>query len=249
MTEPGGPLSVTFSKRGLHGSVVESLGRQIVVGELAPGTVLDIEQLEQELSVSRTVLREAFRVLSAKGLVDARPRHGTYVTSRNAWNALDSDVIRWSAGGPVNTGFFAALNEVRRIFEPSVARLAAERRREEDLEALEHAVTMLATAGRRRDVRGYVSADVAFHQALLAAARNELLSQLAPVLEHSLRLRDTFVAHHHGSDDEAAAEAHRGVLEAVRDQDGAQAELRMRELLASAAEDVEHALAARPPSD
>jgi len=239
---------VTYSRRGLHGIVLESLGPKIVSGELAPGTVLDMERLELELSVSRTSLREAFRVLSAKGLVDARPRHGTFVMPRTAWNVLDSDVIRWSAAGRVSQDTLAALNEVRQIFEPSVARLAAERRQADDLDAMQDALARLSgsVTGQRQRVDSYVSADVAFHQALLAAAHNELLSQLAPVLEHSLRLRDTLVAHHHSPDDDDFMTAHQGVLDAVREHDGELAEQRMRALLASAAADVERVLAARP---
>ncbi len=239
---------VTFSRRGVHTSVVETLGQQIVAGEHPPGTVFDLDRLESDLVVSRTSLREALRVLSAKGLVDAKPRHGTFVTARQAWNALDSDVIRWSTADTDDADTFAALNEVRQIFEPSVARLAAQRHTEDDLLILDGAMSRLeASAGTSADdAEHHARADIDFHVALLNAAHNALLAQLAPVLEASLQTRDTFVArHHHATDDAAFVSTHAAVLDAVRRGNGELAERRMRRLLASAAEDVEAALAAR----
>ena len=237
---------VTFSRRGVHTSVVEALGQQIVGGDYTPGDVFDLDRLESDLMISRTSLREALRVLSAKGLVDAKPRHGTFVTARTAWNALDSDVIRWSTADTGNAKTFAALNEVRQIFEPSVARLAALRRTQDDLDALEGALSLLTAAGGpgENDVEHHARADITFHIALLTAAHNELLAQLAPVLEASLQMRDTFVAHHRTAADDAFIGDHRRVLDAVRRGNGDVAERRMRQLLASAAEDVDIALAA-----
>jgi DNA-binding transcriptional ArsR family regulator len=79
--------------RGIHGSVVAHLGERIVRGDIAPGELLDPLQIEHELGVSRTVVREALRVLTAKGLVDARPKRGTYVLAREHWSLLDVEVL------------------------------------------------------------------------------------------------------------------------------------------------------------
>src|SRR5580765_4649539 len=82
--------SLTYPRRGLHGEVVHTIGVQIVGGELKPGDPLPPEdELIADLAVSRTVLREAVRVLAAKGLVEARPKTGTRVRPRTAWNVLD----------------------------------------------------------------------------------------------------------------------------------------------------------------
>jgi DNA-binding FadR family transcriptional regulator len=233
---------VTSSGRGLHGDVVETLGQRIVRGEFAPGEVIEVGRLGDELSVSRTVLREALRVLRAKGLVDARPKRGTFVRPRSEWSVLDADVIAWH-GSHSSKRLLADLNELRQIFEPSVARLAAARRGEDDLLEMKRAVESLAeSVDRDRSEEGFVAADVAFHHALLAAAHNELLSQLAPVLEQTLRFRDQLVVRDLPPDNVAFLIAHRAVFEAVRSGDEDGAEHHMRTLLRSAAKDVEHAL-------
>ena len=85
--------------RGLVGRTVETLGIEIVAGRLQPGAALPNETVwSAQLGVSRTVLREAVRVLASKGLVDARPRTGTRVRDLEGWNALDPDLLgrfRW----------------------------------------------------------------------------------------------------------------------------------------------------------
>ena len=85
--------------RGLVGRTVETLGIEIVAGRLQPGAALPNETVwSAQLGVSRTVLREAVRVLASKGLVDARPRTETRVRDLEGWNALDPDLLgrfRW----------------------------------------------------------------------------------------------------------------------------------------------------------
>ncbi|MCY7411658.1 MAG: GntR family transcriptional regulator [Salinibacterium sp.] len=86
-----------YSRRGIHGQVVDVLGLRILSGELLPGSVVDPEALSAEFGVSRTVVREAIKVLAAKGLMDARPRTGTRITERSRWRLLDTDVMNWRA--------------------------------------------------------------------------------------------------------------------------------------------------------
>src|SRR6266480_6010336 len=85
-----------YPDRSLHDRVVHAIGRKILGGELPPGALLPAEP---ELGASRTVLREAIKVLAAKGLVEARPKTGTRVRPRDAWNLLDPDVLAWQQGG------------------------------------------------------------------------------------------------------------------------------------------------------
>ena len=87
---------VTYPRRGLHGEVVHSIGLRIVSGDILPGEPLPPEdELVGDLSVSRTVVREAVRVLAEKGLVEARPKTGTRVRPRSDWNIGDPDVLSW----------------------------------------------------------------------------------------------------------------------------------------------------------
>ena len=81
--------------RGLHGQAVDVIGERIVRGQTAPGDLLYPDQIEAELGVSKTVVREALRVLASKGLIDSRQKRGTFVRPRADWNLLDADVLRW----------------------------------------------------------------------------------------------------------------------------------------------------------
>ncbi|HEY2985192.1 MAG TPA: GntR family transcriptional regulator, partial [Jatrophihabitantaceae bacterium] len=162
-----------YRGRGLHGDVVEALGQRILAGELDEGETLDVPALEVEFDVSRTVLREALRVLKAKGLIDARQKRGTFVQPRSEWRLLDPDVVRWQFAGRDDSRFLDDLAEVRGIVEPASARLAALRRDDADIAAMEKALETMSAA-----VRGEadaVEADLSFHRALLAATHNELL--------------------------------------------------------------------------
>src|ERR1700734_628488 len=102
--------------RGPHGRTVQALAQQVVSGQHPPGDVLDPERLERELEVSRTVIRETLRVLEAKGMVSARPRHGTVVRPREEWSLLDPDLLRWQAEGHgAATAFLGDLAEARSV--------------------------------------------------------------------------------------------------------------------------------------
>ena len=95
---PGGP-GTTYSDRSVHGQVVHELGRRIIGGQYAPGSVLPNEDaLSAEFNVSRTALREATKMLAAKGLVESRPKVGTRVRPAGDWNTLDADVLAWRLG-------------------------------------------------------------------------------------------------------------------------------------------------------
>ena len=72
----------TYPRRGLHGAVVHEIGVRIVDGELKPGDTLPDNGFLDEADVSRTVVREAIKVLAAKGLVESRPKVGTFVRPR-----------------------------------------------------------------------------------------------------------------------------------------------------------------------
>lgn len=237
-----------YQGRGLHGQVVEQMGTRIVGGAYPPGAPLFSEQLEREFDVSKTVVREALKVLAAKGLVESRQKRGTVIRPREAWNLLDGDVLRWQGHEPPNFVFLENLAEVRGIVEPAAARLAAGRRTEADLTQLESALAAMAAA--KQDPDAMVDADLRFHRALLDAAHNEVLSRMEVVLAAGLQVRDRFVHHsEYGSD---PMPSHRALLDAIREGDAYLAGLTVEALLAQAATDLaevrEHAdRAARRP--
>jgi GntR family transcriptional regulator, galactonate operon transcriptional repressor len=225
-----------YPQRGLHGHVVRAVGRRIVDGTLRPGAQLDVEALEREFSVSRTVVREALKVLAAKGLVDAKPRLGTFVRARADWSLLDPDLVLWRYEAGVDGQFLDNLAEVRAIVEPAGARLAALRRNEDDLAALKAALERMASSGRDWDA--VMAADIAFHRVLLGSAHNELLERMEVVIAAGLQTRDRRGSERTEADepqvDPECIPAHEAVFEAVRAREPERAELAMQALLEQA---------------
>jgi DNA-binding FadR family transcriptional regulator len=220
--------------RGLHGQIVEVMAQRILSGEIAEGATINVTELQSDLGVSLTAVREALKVLTAKGLVDARQKRGTFVRPRSDWNLLDADMIRWHfSDADARPELLEELHEVRGIVEPAAARLAALRAEDSHLEALGTAMTAMESA---TDDHAAVAADLAFHRALLAATGNELLTKMEVIMETGLADRDRLVHKVKPSDDPVPS--HRRVLDAIQAHDPEAAELAMRELLTKAAEDL-----------
>lgn len=224
-----------YARRGVHGQTVEAIARRILTGEIAAGATLNIVALQEEFDVSLTALREALKVLSAKGIVDARQKRGTFVRPRSDWNLLDGDVIRWQFAEGTDQRLLDQLHEVRAIIEPAAARLAATRATEDDLTALDRALEEMAQANG--DPAAAIAADLAFHRALLTATHNELLERMEVVMETGLAERDRLV--HGGTPHDDPVPSHRAVVDALRDRDETAAETAMRQLLDKAVRDVE----------
>lgn len=223
-----------YSERGVHGQTVARIAQRILAGDPAELETIDVAGIQAELDVSLTVVREALKVLAAKGLVDARQRRGTFVRPRADWNLLDGDVIRWQFSGRTDGRFLENLHEVRGIVEPAGARFAAQRRTDADLSALDDALAaMTESAG---DLAAMVSTDLVFHRALLAATHNELLERMEVVLETGLAERDLLV---HGAGHDDPVPSHRLVLDAIKAGDPDAAERAMRDLLDKARRDLE----------
>jgi DNA-binding FadR family transcriptional regulator len=199
----------------VHGAAVEALARRIFDGTYAEGDPLDLPQLMAELDVSQAVLREAIKVLTTKGLIDARRRRGTFVRPWDDWNLLDTDVLRWTLAAGASADFFADMLELRRSIEPAAASLAAEHRSEQDLAALDAALDAMRAAGDD-PVLG-VRSDASFHTALLAASRNRFFAQMRRVIIPVLIERDRRV--HLAGTPEDPVGVHAAVVERVREGD------------------------------
>jgi GntR family transcriptional regulator, galactonate operon transcriptional repressor len=224
-----------YPVRGINGHVVQTIGRRVASGFYEPGGTLNLDAIGEELGVSRTVVREALKVLTAKGMVDARPKRGTFIRPRDEWSLLDPDLLRWQFEGRRDGSFLAKLAEFRAIVEPAGARLAAVRRTDEDLRMLEDAVEEMRAANSDPDA--LTAADVRFHCALLASAHNEFLDQMQVVIETGLYARDALVYESAVWSDPLPV--HAAVLDAVRLGDGDAAEAAVLALLDLSIRDVE----------
>lgn len=225
------------SLAGRHAQVVESLGSMIVRGQLAEGAQLNPVELGDEYGVSRSVMREAFRALEARGLVVARPKLGTRVQSHDHWEALHGDVIRWRVTGPRATDQFGELMDLRTGLEPIAARRCAERVTPELLAQLDAACDAMALAVEAGDDAAFTAADIQFHAALWDGAGSLVLSRLVDVVQATLAARAALKLLPDGLDQEAVA-AHRRVVDHIRAADASAAERSVRELVKVAAAEV-----------
>ncbi|MGV9367543.1 FadR/GntR family transcriptional regulator [Amycolatopsis sp. NPDC003731] len=171
----------------LHARIVDELGRLIVEGVLGDGQPLVPEELGRRFSASRTVVREALRVLESKGMVTARPRVGTWTLPPEAWDAIDPDVIAWRVGGPGGREHLRELLELRLAIEPQAARMAARHRRPDELSAMAAAYAQMADAVEHGEGEAFQDADSRFHAALIRASGNTLIAQLQVPVAAALR--------------------------------------------------------------
>lgn len=229
------------SQPNVHRQVVDQLGRLIVGGSLAPGDALPSEELlAGQLVVSRSALREAMKVLGAKGLIESRQKTGARVRERRFWQQLDADVLGWRFAAMPTEAFIAELVEMREIIEPAAAAAAAKKRDREQLAAIAAAYEAMAQA-RNRDE--WAKADVEFHSAVLNAANNELMSSLFNVI--ATALHSFFLLSARASDDfRYSLPRHFDVYDAIRKRSGQQARTAMQRLVDDSRRHLDHAGAA-----
>ncbi|WP_366658450.1 FadR/GntR family transcriptional regulator [Fodinicurvata sp. EGI_FJ10296] len=172
----------TYPDRGVHGRVVRTIGEDIVAGHYPAGEPLPPEpDLMIRLGVSRTAIREAIKVLAAKGLVQSRPKTGTRVRMRDDWNLLDPDILSWHAVRSTDSRWFEEMVALRIMIEPQAARIAAINATAADLSAIRMESDAMAEAVNDPDT--YYLHDVRFHKALLTATGNRFLICMAPMVE------------------------------------------------------------------
>ncbi|PRY65858.1 GntR family transcriptional regulator [Glaciihabitans tibetensis] len=177
------------TERGLHAQVLTAVGEDIVDGRYPVGSVLNQDDLIARFSVSRSVLREALRVLQSLGMVEPRQRVGTQVLPRQSWNLMDPQLISWRGHGSEYFVQQRELIELRLGIEPVAARLCAERATAEELTAISAAAAEMADANDRGDERGFLQADVAFHALILRSSGNAVMGHFSGTVEALLRTR------------------------------------------------------------
>lgn len=226
----------------LHGMVVEQLGFLIASGEFKAGDVLpNADELSARLGVGRSVLREGLKVLSGKGMIEARPKTGTRVRPRSAWNHLDPDLLAWRYASP-SPEDVASIFDLRRAIEPAAAALCARKATADEIAQI--GAILDEMEANADDSERFAGPDLSFHQALLRFTGNELISSLASVVEMALLISFRLSSDNYGGQRHAMP-LHRAVLERVeaRDEDGAK--LAVIALLNDAEADVRRVLERR----
>ena len=209
-----------------------TLGRQIVSGKYLPGAALPAEaDLCEEFATSRNIIREVFRSLEAKRLIEMKRYRGAFVVPRSQWNFLDSDVLQWALEQDEDPGLIAAMSEVRNLVEPAIARWAAERAPSSDLAQIEAALNDMIANNQQRDA--FNEADIRYHEAVLASVHNPVLQQLSVAISSLQRaiFERTWMG------DEAnmpqTLQEHKTLFDAIRHQDSNAAEQAALTMIAS----------------
>ena len=173
----------------LHEHVLSRLGPRIVSGSLPEGSTINLEWLQQEFDVSRTVAREVVQVLASMHLVDSRRRTGVVVLPRSSWDVYDRAVIRWRLAGPDRAEQLHQLSQLRAAIEPPAAALAALNADDDSRRRIVEVADALETTGAAGDLRTFLEHDVLFHRLLLESSGNSMFLGLAYVVEEVLRGR------------------------------------------------------------
>jgi DNA-binding FadR family transcriptional regulator len=180
---------VTASVRGqnLTYSVANSLGVAIVTGVYTADNPIPIEaELCRQFEASRSVVREAVKMLTAKGLLGSRPRLGTWVQPEENWNLLDTDVLGWLLERKFSSALLIEFTELRLAVEPGAAALAARVAGPQEKTAIRNAIERMQAADRGED--DPLDSDIAFHVAVLRASRNRFYAQLTGFASTALRI-------------------------------------------------------------
>ena len=219
---PGPTRNRTFS-------IVDRLGGAIVAGDYTEANPLPNEaELAQQFGVSRPILREAVKMLTSKGLVAARPRHGTWVTSESEWNFLDPDVLNWLLGRAYSPELLIQFTELRLAIEPQAAALAARRATPQAKAEVSAALARMVAADRGED--DPLASDIAFHHSILLATRNRFYSEMTDFIDAALRLSIRRTNTYKGVATASVGE-HKRVADAVLEGDTQAATEAMRGLL------------------
>jgi DNA-binding FadR family transcriptional regulator len=185
---PSRPQGETRPRLGhnlTHG-LLDRLGHAIVTGHYAHRPFPTEAELARQHGVSRSVTREAVKMLTAKGLLSARQRQGTMVEPTSSWNLFDTDVLRWLFERRSPADLLVQLHQLRVAIEPEAAALAARFATDADIEAIEKSLARIAAA--EQGPGDMQEADIAFHVAILRASGNPFFGQFRDLVGTAIRV-------------------------------------------------------------
>jgi DNA-binding FadR family transcriptional regulator len=213
--------------RNLTHGMLDHLGREIVTGRYDGAPFPTEAELTTQYAVSRSVTREAVKMLTAKGLLSARPRLGTVVEPASAWNLFDDDVLRWLLERKFSLALLRQFSELRIAIEPAAAALAARVADGPGRHPIEAGFQRMVAAEAGEDEP--LASDIAFHVAILEASGNPFYAQFRPLVETALRTSIRFTNRFKGRS--ASLPAHQAVRDAIFAGDAEGARARMEAII------------------
>lgn len=213
--------------RNLTHGMLDALGRAIVTGRYDQSTFPTEAELAKQHGVSRSVTREAVKMLTAKGLVSARPRQGTIVEPRSSWNLFDTDVLRWLLDRKFSVELLKQFNQLRVAIEPEAAALAAAFADTNERKAIDAGLERMRAAENGAD--DTLESDIAFHVAVLKGSKNPFFAQFQDVVATALRTSIQFTNRIKGRS--ASIGDHAAVRDAIIKRQPDKARLAMKKII------------------
>jgi DNA-binding FadR family transcriptional regulator len=159
--------------------IVANIGSEIVSGKHSVGDTLPSEALLcQRYEVSRTSMREGIKMLSAKGLVESRPKIGITVLPKEHWSMLDCDVLKWMVGGSNRFQLAQYFIQIRYAVEPQAAVIAALNSSHIQRDVIADALEKVIEA--KSGLEDQVIADIGFSHAIMLATNNPFFLTFQP---------------------------------------------------------------------
>lgn len=220
--------------------VTNKLGLAIVQGKYNDGQAFPTEaQLAEQYDISRSVMREAVKMLTAKGLISSRPRQGIRLSPASQWNLFDSDVLAWTLNSRPSLSLLKEFTELRYAIEPEAVSLAARIGDQQAIAKIGDALLRMQAAESGDDDN--LAADIEFHHNILIASKNRFFIQLSHFIETALRVAITFT-NKMARTRFASYEDHKRVYDPIKAGDVDAASAAMRSLLEEALELIDRAL-------
>lgn len=219
-------------RAALSHTVMDTLGVEIVSGQLAPGASFTLQDLAERFGVSRTVARETMRALEELSLVAARPRTGITVLPAERWKVFSPRVIAWRLRSGRHDAQLRSLTELRAAVEPAAAHLAASRATPGERVRLTELAALLRRLGGSGTghLEEFLNADIEFHTLLLRASGNEMFAALGETIGEVLKGRAQLGLQPAFPDAEVF-DRHDAMARAISDQDAVAAESQARALV------------------
>jgi len=220
------------NKSNLSYQLSEQLGRQIVSGTYLPEDPLPTEaELCSQFGASRTAVREAVKILTAKGLVTSKPRRGIRVLPPDIWNYFDSDVLSWALQGSPSPAIVKEFFQLRVAIEPEAAVLATRFGNEDQKNAIVAAFERMQKSSTFAD--DAVTSDLDFHTAVLFATNNRFFIRMKDFIRAALNITVQHTTPANWSYEEVLV-SHERVVRAIVNGNVERARLNMRVLIEDA---------------
>lgn len=202
--------------KNLSQRMTSELGRAIVCGEYPRDRSLPTEAaLCEKFGVSRTAVREAIKMLTAKGLISSKPKQGIRILPEEHWNILDAEMLSWSLEANPSLSVLKEFTQMRMAVEPEACALAARHGSEERLDIIAEALERMVKAVQGGDSAAEFQADIDFHVAILYASENRFYIRMRDFTSTALNvsIRHTSAAK---ANPEAVIEEHTRIYNAIK---------------------------------